>query len=490
MSNKIGPEGMGLYQLIVMIYFFLATATTSGVNLLVTRMVTDNIACGNLKKIQHIMNICVFISLFLSSVAAIILYFSSEFTSNYFLRDSRAILSLKLLAPSLPFMALSSCYRGYFMAVRKAGYAASEQLVEQVIEIAVFAFLINSFASKGVEYACAAVVIGTTFAEIISFVYSYILYKTNLKKLLRKTNTKNTKNIRFIKNFISIWFPTTGNACLRSGLSTVENIMIPKGLKRSGASYQSSLSAYGILSAMVMPVITFPSAFLMSFSTLLIPEFSEANAKGNKLSIKNISYKVFAISFYFSILISGLFIAYGKELGLILYNNETVGYYIGLLAPILPLMYLDSIVDAMLKGLNEQMCYFTYNIIDSVIRIILIFILLPRMGIAGVIVIIFASEILNSSFSIAKLMKLTELKIEIKQWILKPILAISLPCICLYLLNSSLCYILTDNLHRLLFKMIISIIIYLLLIFMMGCINIKTSKKFIIWLPILKKLSY
>ena len=108
------------------------------------------------------------------------------------------------------------------MAIRKANYAASEQLIEQVVEIIVFAFLINYFSTKGIEYACAAIVTGTTFAEIISFVYSYFLYIYQLKKLSKKVSVKRTKPVRFIKNFISIWFPTTGNACLRSGLSTVD----------------------------------------------------------------------------------------------------------------------------------------------------------------------------------------------------------------------------------------------------------------------------
>ena len=64
-----------------------------------------------------------------------------------------------------------------------------------------------------------------------------------------------------------------------------------------------------------------------------------------------------------------------------------------MLAPVIPLMYLDSVVDGMLKGLNEQLSYLSYNIIDSVMRVGLILFLLPLMGLNGLIVVIFASEI-------------------------------------------------------------------------------------------------
>lgn len=46
MSNIIGAEGIGLYQLICAVYFFATTFATSGITLIVTRLVTDCLAKG------------------------------------------------------------------------------------------------------------------------------------------------------------------------------------------------------------------------------------------------------------------------------------------------------------------------------------------------------------------------------------------------------------------------------------------------------------
>ena len=60
---------------------------------------------------------------------------------------------------------------------------------------------------------------------------------------------------------------------------------------------------------------------------------------------------------------------------MLVYQNESAGVYLRIFAFTAPLMYLDKIVDGILKGLNEQLHYLAYNIMDSFIRVILVIIL-------------------------------------------------------------------------------------------------------------------
>ena len=84
-----------------------------------------------------------------------------------------------------------------------------------------------------------------------------------------------------IKRLLSICLPVTASSCLRSGLSMTENILIPPGLKKTARPmrFLSRLRhdhQYGDAGDYL------PSAFLSSFSILLIPELSEANAANHK----------------------------------------------------------------------------------------------------------------------------------------------------------------------------------------------------------------
>lgn len=156
-----------------------------------------------------------------------------------------------------------------------------------------------------------------------------------------------------------------------------------------------------MITGMVMPVLQFPSAFLMSFSSLMIPEMSEANAATHKNAIHYMTQRILRFALLFAVPTAVIFFFFADSLGKLLYGSAEVGVYLCVLAPIVPLNYLDSVVDGMLKGLNQQMQYLTYNIIDSALRVVLIFFLLPVMGIKGLVIVMFISAVLNTSLSLA-----------------------------------------------------------------------------------------
>lgn len=430
MSNTIGAEGIGLYQLILTVYMFFSSVTTSGISLFVTRLVTDFIARGKNGIAKRCVTLCLFISVAVSSLFGCMMFVFSNELGAGFLGDSRTVLSLKVLAPSLPFMAVSACLRGYFLARRSVAATSFEQLLEQIAEIAVFALLVGRLAPMGLQYACCAVVIGTTGAEIISCVYSCILYRLSIRKIKGKSE----KVPKFFRKLFSIALPVTGSSCLRSGLSAVENSLIPTGLRKNGANYTRALSLYGMISGMVMPVITFPSIFIMPLSTLIIPEISQARAQGNNAAVRRMAEKLFRIGLLYSIPVMAIMIFLSNELGMVIYNSTDVGIYIAILAPVIPLMYLDNAVDGMLKGMNEQISYLIFNLIDSIIRVVLTYLLLPIMGIKGFIIVIFVSELLNTTLSIWRFLRVAQIRLRIFEWIIRPALCVALPCLLIILL--------------------------------------------------------
>lgn len=102
-SNKIGAEGMGLYQLIVSVYCLFITVSTSGISLAVTRLTTEESAKGNENTARYAMRKCVALSMLLSVTAGSVLFCSAGLIGNQWLADSRTVLSLRVLAFALPF---------------------------------------------------------------------------------------------------------------------------------------------------------------------------------------------------------------------------------------------------------------------------------------------------------------------------------------------------------------------------------------------------
>lgn len=421
-SNKIGSQGIGVYQLILTVYMFTTTFATSGITLAVTRLVTDSIAAGKAAQVAPTVRRFQLAGIGISTLVCFVLYLSAKPIGVYILGDDRTVLALRVLAPSLPFMAISACYRGYFYARRAVMKTASEQLIEQIIEIIVFSAVSAPLIGKGIAYACVALAIGTTVSEMASCLYSFILYKFDVRKLEAYGDAGSDGKIpHLLRQALYIALPVTGSSCLRSGLSLIENTLIPYGLRRYGADSVRALSDYGMITGMVMPVITFPAVFLFAFSMLMIPEMSEAKASVHTNGISHMGNRVLQLTFMFTIPTSVILLIFSQGIGELIYGSAEVGFYIGVIAPIIPLTYLDTVVDGMLKGLNEQVHYLAYNMIDSTVRVILTFILIPRYGIKGVVIVMFVSAILNSGLSLLRLIKVAKLKIDLTAWIFKPI---------------------------------------------------------------------
>lgn len=417
-SGKIGAEGIGLMGLAMTVYAFSATFATSGISLTVTRLVTDTLARNNKSGALFAVKRCVAFSVIMSTAVGICLFFFAEDIGIYFLNDGRSVLSLKVLSASLPFMAASSCLRGYFFARRQGIKTAMEQLLEQVCEIGVFMTVSLRFLPMGLEYACCGVVLGTTLAEFFSFLFSLALYIHDVKRL----GEKSERIPGFLRKSLAIGTPVTLSSCLRSGLSMGENVLIPYGLKKYGADSKTALGEYGKITGMAMPVLIFPNVFLYSFAMLMIPEMSEAKISGNNKSISRMAQRVMKFSLLFSICTATLFLFFGDDIASLIYGDKNIGIFIKILAPLIPLLYLDQVVDGMLKGLNEQLHYLMYNIIDSVTRVILTFTLLPFMGTKGVIVVYYVSAILNSGLSTLRLIKVANIDMKIFQWIILPLI--------------------------------------------------------------------
>lgn len=402
---KIGASGMGLYQLILSVFILGITLCCSGISLTVTRLVSEGRATrGTIRR-------CAEFAACLSLIATSLLYFSADFISVNFIGNPSAAVPLKLLSPSLIFIAVSSCLKGYFLAIRNTIVGVTSDALEQFVTIGASIILLNKMKNP-----LNALMISLTIGDFISFIYIVIIYLifVNIKKLSK------AKGSGVIKSILHIAVPIFSSSFFRSLLSSTENVLIPRGLKKYGANDDGALAQYGVMHGMVMPILYFPSTFLSALSVLLIPEMAQAKADGKRSSIQRYVEKAFRYTLMFSFIITSVVIVFADNIGVGFYKSHEVGNILRIMAPIIPLLYLDHVVDAILKGLDQQIYSFKYNISDSIMRVIFIAIFVPIFGIKAYITIIFMSEIYNASLSINRLLKVTSLKVDIVGWIIAP----------------------------------------------------------------------
>ncbi len=410
LSHEVGAEGMGLYQLVFSIFVLAVTLSTSGISLAVTRLVSSCIARDRRDQIRSLVNKCLGFCLSLSLIISLIFFFFSDFLAYQFLGNISLSPSLKILGIGLPFMSLCTCMKGYFLAVDEGVSSGVADLFEQIITIGGTVVIFSLFSYESIEQACMYSVIASTIGEMVSFSINYISVKLSLR---RHTPKKKSKSTGVMKGMTHIALPCTFSSAARSLLTSAENLLIPWQLQRSGLSYSSSLVQYGVLQGMALPMLYFPSAFIWPFAILLIPKICKEKEQSHKNAVSYVTTKAVSTVVSFGVITASIFFVFSGSMSEIFYGNREAGLYTMILAPLIPLMYLDIVVDSLLKGLDEQLHSMKFNIIDSALRVVLILLLMNRFGVESYIYIIFFSTIFNAGLSVSKLIKVARPKLSV-----------------------------------------------------------------------------
>lgn len=419
LANRIGGAGMGLFSLVMSVYHFGVTFACSGVGLASTRLVSEELATGNEGGVRAAVTRALVYGLLFGGMASTLIFFGAPFAGEMFLGDSRTVMPLRILSVSLPCVAMSSALGGYFSAVRRVGKNAAVQLAEQGIRITLCVWLLSGTKNDAGD-ACIAVVSAGSVAEIASFLLLFFIYLTDAGRYKRKM-----KDSHLTKRLLAISLPVAVSSYVRSGLSTLEHAFIPRGLMMYGGNSETALSLYGTVHGMVLPLILFPAAALQAFATILIPEVTRYHKRGDRDAINNLISRSLSLTMTFSVGAAGLLFFFAHEIGMAVYNSREAAHFIRIIAPLAVVMYADGVVDAVLKGLNQQVYSMGYNIVDSALAVVLMLFLLPAKGIDGYVMIIYITESVNAFLSITRLLYVADFKLRPLAWALVPALCVT-----------------------------------------------------------------
>lgn len=417
LSQRIGSEGMGLYQLIFSIFMLTVTLSTSGISLAVTRMVTAALAKGRGETVRSVVAKCFGFCLSISVGIALCLFSTADFAAELFLGNAAAAPCLRILGLGLPFMSMCTCMKGYFLAVDESLSTAVSDTLEQLLTIGATVFLFWKFAPQSIEAACLAAMAASTLGEAVSFTASWCAYRRSIG---RHTPKRREKSSGVLRGLGHIALPCTLSSAARSLLNTGENLLIPRELQKFGLNYSASLSQYGLLQGMAMPMLYFPSSFLTSFASLLIPKIAKERELSHKNAVAYISGRAVQAALAFGVFFAAVFLTFGDSWGRAFYKSASAGQYLKVMAPLVPLTYLDVVVDNLLKGLDEQFNSMKYNFTDSLIRVVLVLCFLRFFGMESYVCILFFSTIFNASISLHRLMKVSRLRVSLLHHILLP----------------------------------------------------------------------
>lgn len=400
LAAQLGSEGMGLYQLILSVYTVFVSLASAGVNVASARLAAQSLARG--RGTAPTVRGLVTTALLFGTAAMAAQLLLSDPAARVLLHDSRAELGLCTLAPSLPFIAAAGALRGCFLARRRVEPNVIAQLVEQAVRMAVAALALFRLRHWGAAYACCAVLIGNTVSEAVSCL---IMAAFARREPAFRPKPDDPAQGYQSRELWEIVLPVSASRILSSALQAAESTLIPACLTVYLGSRAQAVAQYGSLKGMALPLIFFPFSFLSALSNLLMPEITRTYTEGNKPATSRLIRTALGLTCGFSLAAGAGLVLLGGRLAEFLYHDAQASTYVRILGFAAPFMYLESMVDGILKGLGEQMATFRYSVLDSALRIAGIALFVPRYGMNAFLAVMIASNLLTCTLNTVRMFR-------------------------------------------------------------------------------------
>ena len=425
LANVLGGEGMGLYQLVLAVYSLFVTLATAGVSVASTRLMAEELARSPAEA-RGMLRRLLAAGLGLGALALAAQAGLAGIAATWWLGDARAAGALRVSSLGLPWMAVSSVLRGFFIARRRVGPNVISQLAEQTVRIGVVCAALKRADALGWEVGrrCAAVLGATALSEAVSTLLMLLFYHREARRCFGPGPACRPRDPG--RRLWDILWPVEGGRCLASALHTAENMLVPACLAvclASSGGRAEAVAQYGCLKGMALPLLTFPFGLLGSLSVLLMPEITQAHLRGQDQRLSALIDRMLRLTGYFSALAGAAFWVWGQPLAEAFYGSAEAGGYLVILGPAMPLMYLESMVDGAMKGVGEQKAVFRYSMWDSCLRIAGVVLLLPRFGMKGFLFVILLSSLYTCAANTHRLLDSCKMPLRLWRWLGAPGLA-------------------------------------------------------------------
>lgn len=421
LSNLIGAEGMGLFQLISPVYMLVILTLTAGISIAVSKMVSEQQALGHPSNLRRITGCALLVVVTGGVIVSLLLYFNLDYIVNEILKDGRTYYSVLLLIPCIPVIAAAAALKGYFYGIQNVVPTAYSQIVEQIVKIGLVLATAGHFVKLGLEYACAIATAGMAFGEIANLLTLYIVYVYKKKKEQKGIpRTGMLRKRKIIRTLLEISVPISINRFITSVMSAFENILIPRMLVAGGMAYTASIQLYGKLSGMAMSLIFFPSLVTMSLAITLVPAISEAVSLKNFRTVNNRISRSIQISMVMGFIFTAVFLSYHNEISALIFRKDNIGELLYLLSFTCVLIYLFQTLTGVLNGLGKQGILLRNSVAGSVVRIAAVYFAVPVYGIKSYMWGMFISFALMCGLNLHTVIKATGLAADLRNWLLKP----------------------------------------------------------------------
>lgn len=419
LTNIIGIEGIGIFQMIMSLYSLMLVFVSSGVTSSLSKLVSSARARGENYKLGGYFRLAILFCCGLALAIGIIFAFLSKPIASLQGNANASIIYL-LFVILLPLGAIIGVYRGIIQGYENMTPTAFSQIIEQVIKFVFGLFFAFILGKRGIYAGVFGAFLGIVLSEFLAFIYLYFVLHKNIK--IKQSNYNGRKE------FFSAVLPLSFSSAVLPLTHAIEALFIIVLFVKAGYEKAEATILYGLQTGVVGALLNFPLVISMSVAVALLPKIAFLSAENNEEGQREIIKKSFGAMWFLLIpLVLGL-CAISKELYPIIYPNVIKGYlqiavqltfFSGLS---IVLSSISQVLSSTMQAKGFYVHCLLFNLLGGIAKIALIFILVPIKSIS-VYAISISNIVMFSITCILYLIKLGSLiKIDFFQFVM-PIMA-------------------------------------------------------------------
>lgn len=282
LTNFLGGEGMGIYQMVYPLYCILLTVSASGIPTGIARLISSG-KVGAEKGAFRLYGA-------LGALGTILMFFLSAPLSA--VQGEPAIrLCCVMLCPSVFFVSALSVVRGYFQGKGNMYPTAVTEVSEQLIKVAVGCALAYAFR-ENLPFAVASTLFAVTVSEAVATAFALVWYfKRRARQPLYKVPPPPVSEI------VKYTVPLTLTAIAMPASQLLESIVAVNFLRETSGD---ATALYGIFSGCAVTLVNLPVSITYGFAAASVPQISPLAERGDFEGAKSKAYAALIMTFAFS----------------------------------------------------------------------------------------------------------------------------------------------------------------------------------------------
>lgn len=277
LTNMLGIEGIGVFQLVMSLYSFALVVTAGGVTATLSKLIGSARANGHLEKINLYLKQAILVSVSIGLSLGVVFLIFGRYIAIFQNISSSA--SYYLFAIMLPLGAGLATLRGFFQGYENMLPTAISQILEQVIRFSFGLLFAYYFSKFGIVQGVFGAFLGVLTSEVIALLFLIIYYfvkRKNKKEIYSKDFSRLVR-----KEFNYANFPLMFSASILPLVTAFESLIIIPRLVASGLTSSFATSLFGLQAGVVGAILHFPLIISLSITTAILPNLSYHISRGS-----------------------------------------------------------------------------------------------------------------------------------------------------------------------------------------------------------------